>query len=214
MKTMVFVDYWNLQLGLQNEDAIQAGLVGAAARAHRFEIDWFGLGPALTQLAAVHASPDPSNALPLRFQQTRIYTSANPATDHKFRNWAMNVLGCRPGVHVSCLDRSPKRNPHCSACHAVMDLCPHCRAAINATQEKGVDTKVVTDLLCLGLDGSYDVALLVSQDSDMGPAAAHLVAKGIKVIQVGIRYQGKALSANCWAAFDLFPHRDAINRKK
>ena len=93
-----------------------------------------------------------------------------------------------------------------------MDVCPHCAAMINATQEKGVDTLLVTDLLRLGLDGSYDVALLVSQDSDMAPAADHLGSKGIKVIQVGIRHFGRGVAANCWADFDLFPVRVNIKR--
>lgn len=212
MRTIVFVDYWNLQLTLGGEDARVAGLTGAQARNHRFEVDWFGLGPALTQLAAVHASPTPGTALPLQFQQSRIYTSANPATEFKYRNWALNTLGRKAGVHVHCLDRKPKRNPNCPACYQVMDICPHCKAAINATQEKGVDTLLVTELLSLGLDGSYDVALLVSQDGDMGPAAAHLISKGRNVIQVGIGNFGKALAASCWAEFDLFPHRNTIRR--
>lgn len=209
---MVFVDYWNLQLTLTGEDAKALSLTGAAARNHRFEINWFNLGPLLTQLAAVHASPNPGVPLPLQFQQTRIYTSANPATDFKFKGWAINTLGRKPGVHLVCLDRKPKRNPSCPTCHATMDICPHCKAAINATQEKGVDTLLVTDLLSLGLDGSYDVALLVSQDADMGPAAAHLIAKGKNVIQVGIGNFGKGLAKDCWGEFDLFPHRASIKR--
>ncbi len=57
-----------------------------------------------------------------------------------------------------------------------------------------------------------DVALLVSQDADMGPAAAHLIAKGKNVIQVGIRNFGKGLAHDCWGEFDLFPHRAIIKR--
>ncbi|AEV26920.1 hypothetical protein Dsui_2569 [Azospira oryzae PS] len=210
MKTIVFVDYWNLQATLQFEDGRDQGHSGAALRAHRFNIDWFGLGPKLTALAEANASPL-GNPLSLSYQETRIYSSADP-TDAKFKGWVNNSLGRQPGIRVACVDRKPKRNPCCAHCHREMDICPHCQTPIQATQEKGVDTHLVTDLLCLGLDGSYDVALLVSQDSDMAPAAAFLGTKGIKVIQVGIRHFGRGLAAKCWADFDLYPLRTSIQR--
>lgn len=210
MKTIVFVDYWNLQATVQCEDGKEQGLSGSALRAHRFNIDWFGLGPQLTKLAEAHASPA-GNPLSLDYQETRIYTSADP-TDSKYKAWANNSLGRQPGIRVACVDRKPKRNPYCASCHQEMGACPHCGNAVQATQEKGVDTHLVTDLLCLGLDGSYDVALLVSQDSDMAPAAAFLGTKGIKVIQVGLRHFGRGVAAQCWADFDLFPHRNNIRR--
>ena len=212
MRTMLFVDYWNLQATLQQEDGKAAGLNNADLRAHRFDVDWFGIGPILTALAANNASPAPEAPLPLVYQETRIYTSSDPS-DAKYKHWAVNTLGRRPGVRVSCQDRRPKRNPSCPQCHQIMGACPNCGITINATQEKGVDTLLVTDMLRLGLDGSYDVALLVSQDSDMAPAAEHLGSKGIKVIQVGLRHYGSGLAAKCWANFDLFPLRAAIQRK-
>lgn len=208
---MLFVDYWNLQVSLQKEDGKLAGLTNAALHAHRFSIDWFGIGPKLTALAAQHASPTPGTPLPLAFQETRIYTSADP-TDGKYKHWATNVLGRQAGVRVECLDRRPKRNPDCPHCYAQMNNCPACARAIVATQEKGVDTLLVTDLLRLGLDGSYDVALLVSQDSDMAPAVEHLGTKGIKIIHVGVKHFGNGVSGKCWASFDLLPHRAAIQR--
>ncbi len=211
MRTMVFVDYWNLQATLQQEDGKGNGLDGADLRAHRFNVNWFDLGPKLTQIASQVASPDQANPLPLVHQEARIYTSTDPE-DSKYKAWAINSLGRRPGIRVSCLDRRPKRNPNCPHCHTVMGSCPHCKTNIVATQEKGVDTLLVTDLLRLGLDKSYDVALLVSQDSDMAPAAEHLGTKGIKVIQVGIKHYGRGLATTCWADFDLFPHRALIQR--
>jgi len=122
------------------------------------------------------------------------------------------VVMRQPGVRVHCLDRRPKQNPDCPHCYDQMNTCPNCKQAITATQEKGVDTLLVTDLLRLGLDGSYDVALLVSQDSDMAPAAEHLGTKGIKVIHVGIKHYGNGVASRCWAGFDLLPHRTAIQR--
>lgn len=210
MKTIVFVDYWNLQATLQIEDGKEQGYSDSALRAHRFNIDWFGLGPTLTRLAAQYASPA-GQALALNYQETRIYTSADPS-DAKYKAWVKNTLGRQPGIRVSCVDRRPKHNASCPSCHKEMDICPHCRTSLKATQEKGVDTHLVTDLLCLGLDGAYDVALLVSQDSDMSPAATFLGTKGVKIIQIGLRHFGRGLAANCWADFDLFPHRSNLKR--
>jgi uncharacterized LabA/DUF88 family protein len=93
-----------------------------------------------------------------------------------------------------------------------MDICPYCQKHIKATQEKGVDTLLVTDLLRLGLDKSYDVAILVSQDADMIPAVEHLISKGIKVIHAGIKHFGKGVGDKCWAQFDVFDLRNQIKR--
>lgn len=128
MKTIVFVDYWNLQLSIQQEDAKALNI--DPIHTHRFQIDWFNLGQVITQCA----------------------------------------------------------------------------------QEKGVDTLLATDLLRLGLDYTYEVAIIVSQDSDMKPAVDHLSSKGIKVIHAGIKHYGANLSNSCWAKFDLFPIRQQIQR--
>ncbi|EPU1979843.1 NYN domain-containing protein [Escherichia coli] len=212
MRTMVFVDYWNLQLSLQHEDALAQSLDAAALQQHRFQIDWFSLGSKITELAKQLASPDPASPLPFQFQEMRVYTSNNPSDNGSYKQWATRTLGQKPGVRVFCLDRKPKRNPTCPHCHVVMDVCPTCRQQINATQEKGVDTLLVTDLLRLGLDNSYDVAILVSQDSDMAPAAEHLASKGIKVIHAGIKHFGNGVGQQCWASFDLFAHRARLQR--
>lgn len=55
---MVFVDYWNLQATLQQEDGREQGLLAARLRAHRFNLDGFGVGPKLVQLAATKVSPE------------------------------------------------------------------------------------------------------------------------------------------------------------
>lgn len=213
MRTMVFVDYWNLQMTLQQQDGFSQGLSGAALGGHRFNVDWFGIGPTLTGLASAHASPT-GDQLPLNYEETRIYTSTDPLNprDSSYKNFATKVLDNRPGIRVFCLDRKPKRSPTCPACHIEMEECPNCGDKRTASQEKGVDTLLAIDMLRMGLDGAYDVALLVSQDSDMSPAAEHLGTKGIKVIQVGLKHFGKGLAAHCWANFDLFPLRDHVRR--
>lgn len=211
MRTIVFVDYWNLQLLIQSSEAEEKGLTGAAASTHRFDISWFTLGPILTEIADKKASPT-DGRLGLSFQEMRVYTSNDPNDDGKFKRFVTQTLGSKPGVYVSCLERKPKRNRNCPACHKPIDHCPHCDNSIDATQEKGVDTLIVTDLLRLGLDRTYDAAILVSQDADMCPAVEHLGSKGIKVIHVGIKHFGNGVANKSWASFDIFPIREKIKR--
>lgn len=213
MRAMVFVDYWNLQMVLQQQDGKAKGLDGGDLASHRFNIDWFQLGPKLTNLAAVHASPT-AEKLNLAYEETRIYTSSDPRNpkDKSYHHFVTKTLDNRPGIRVFCLERRPKQPPTCPACHQQMSTCSHCGDERKLSQEKGVDTLLAIDMLRLGLDGSYDVAILVSQDSDMAPAAEHLASKGIKVIQAGVKHFGKGVAATCWANFDLFTHREEIRR--
>lgn len=211
MKTIVFVDYWNLQLSIQQEDAKALNI--DPIHTHRFQIDWFNLGQIVTQCAQDNVRQTVAD-FELNFQETRIYTSSNPAAQDggSYKRWIDNVLNRQAGIRTFCLDRKPKRHQVCPACNAEISHCNHCGAPIQATQEKGVDTLLVTDLLRLGLDYTYEVAIIVSQDSDMKPAVDHLSSKGIKVIHAGIKHYGANLSNSCWAKFDLFPIRHQIQR--
>ena len=208
MRTIVFIDYWNLQLSLQHEDAKEQGVQG---NTHRFNVDWFNIGSKITQQAE-NSLKGTGVETSLSYQETRIYTSADPNDNGKFKKWVNNTLNRQPGIRTFCLDRKPKRHNNCAKCHEPIDQCPHCNEPIKATQEKGVDTLLVTDLLTLGLDNSYDIAILISQDSDMKPSVEHLSQKGLKVIHAGIKHFGADLAKSCWSGFDLFPHRDDIRR--
>ncbi|EIU6819353.1 NYN domain-containing protein [Vibrio parahaemolyticus] len=208
MRTIVFVDYWNLQLSVQQEDARSHG---AASNTHRFNINWYTLGQWLTNKVEAHLKTS-NPAISLTYEETRIYTSTDPNDNGKYKNWVQNNLAKQPSIRAYCLDRKPKRHQNCVHCHKPIDKCPHCQKGINATQEKGVDTLLVTDLLSLGLDKSYDLAIIVSQDSDMKPSVQHLSNKGIKVVHAGIKHFGADLAKSCWATYDIFPSRNEIKR--
>ena len=47
MRTIVFIDYWNLQLSLQYEDAKVRGMQRGT---HRFNVDWFNVGGWITTI--------------------------------------------------------------------------------------------------------------------------------------------------------------------
>ena len=176
MKTIVFVDYWNLQLTLQQEDA---KALNAEPHSHRLKFDWFNLGQTLTANAEQHVGQT-LQGVGLEFQEMRVYTSYNPISDGQYKRWITNTLNRRAGIRAFCLARKPKRNRSCPSCHQEISHCNHCNTEIQATQEKGVDTLFVTDLLRLGLDQTYEAAIIVTQDSDMKPAVEHLQFEGYK----------------------------------
>jgi len=55
-----------------------------------------------------------------------------------------------PGVHVVLLPRQRKRGyPRCPACQAETNTPHACGADMRGTEEKGVDTRIVTDMISL-----------------------------------------------------------------
>ncbi len=66
-----------------------------------------------------------------------------------------------------------------------------------------MDTAIVTDLLSLAWEGAYDVAILVSSDSDLVPGVERLQEKGPKVINATWKSHGHHLAKASWASFDV-----------
>jgi uncharacterized LabA/DUF88 family protein len=80
-------------------------------------------------------------------------------------------------------------------------------------EEKGIDTAIVTDMIRLAREDAYDVAILVSSDSDFIPAVEFLDQRGLKVIQAGFPPQGHDLAGPSWASFDLYERRREFERR-
>jgi uncharacterized LabA/DUF88 family protein len=74
---------------------------------------------------------------------------------------------------------------------------------MRGTEEKGVDTRIVTDMISLAWADAYDVAVLVSSDRDFVPVADFLQTRGIKVIHGAFPPKGHFLSQKCWASMDI-----------
>jgi hypothetical protein len=208
MRVAVFVDYWNLQLTLNERMSIANG--GADYRA---KIDWRGLGSLFAQEAAtVVAGAGTAHS----FEGTYIYTSFNPSTDEgkKFKNWTVTWLDRQPGIHVQARERRPKALPKCPCCHRPITHCPQndCAQPIVQTVEKGVDTLLVTDLIRLAVSNSYDVAVIASLDADMIPAVEFVQTLGKKIIQAGFPPKGVALATACWGSFDVTRAAGQIER--
>ena len=206
VRVRVFVDYWNFQITLERKESRQLGIAD-----HRFYVNWRGLGAWLADKAC-----QTIGVLDYSFDGVIIYASYNPKTDEgkRFHGWASGKLNRYPGVHVICKERRPKGLPRCTSCHKLITNCPHsdCKAPIVATEEKGIDTFIATDMIRLAWEGAYDFAVLASQDSDLVPAVEFLAQKGRKIIHAAFPPMGAELTTACWAFFDVYASREEIRR--
>lgn len=201
-RVRIFVDFWNLQITMNEREHMVAG-------AENFQFDWSELPRWLVKKAAEKCE------LPgLAYEGMHVYASYDPlASDEKLKRWLLTWLNRQPGVQVVLKERRPKDAPHCPVCLASVSLCPECGGSLRRTQEKGVDTAIVTDMIRLAWESAYDVAVLVSSDSDLVPAVEFLELRGRKVIQAGFPPLGSHLATRCWASFDMFAERDSFRRK-
>lgn len=82
-------------------------------------------------------------------------------------------------------------------------MCGECGEAPTWAPEKGVDAAIVTDLLSLGSEERFDVAILLSSDADHIPAVEWVQGRGLKVINATWAGHGFDLARTCWASFEL-----------
>lgn len=203
-RVRVFVDYWNLQLTI-NECVSKA--TGVADL--RFRVDWQKFSKWLAGRAAHEAG-----LTQYSYDGTIVYAShdANTTEGKKFREWATNWLNRQPGIQVQCRARRPRSAPKCNHCYQPITACPACGKMLSGTVEKGVDTAIPTDMIRLAWEDAYELAVLVSLDADLVPAVQFLDAKGRKVIQAGFPPKGQELMKACWASVDLFKDRANFER--
>lgn len=189
MRVRIFVDFWNFSLSLRDED-------------DAFRVDWRPIGPLLTIEAGKLVDPTANSS----FEGLHVYSSIDPnkSQDVKLKNWLTNSLDKMPGTHVVVLERQKKRSfPKCPSCQNEVIKCPSCAADMRGTEEKGVDTRMVTDMISLAWSNAYDVAMLVSADRDFVPVAEFLQTKGIKVVHGCFPPKGSHLSQKCWGNLNL-----------
>jgi uncharacterized LabA/DUF88 family protein len=205
-RVRVFVDYWNLQLTLNERVAEET-----SQQEVRFPIDWRSLPAWLARKAA-----DVTNTPNYQFEGGIIYASYNPHTaeGRKFHGWATSWLNRQPGVQVVSYARHPKSAPTCQACHQAILRCPRpeCGEVLAGTTEKGVDSAIVTDMIRLAWEDAYEIAVLASSDADLVPAVNFLNQKGRRIVQAGFPPSGVNLATACWASFDIFRQRHEIQR--
>ena len=203
----VFIDYWNLQLTLNEKEGRITGRDDV-----RFKVDWRGLPAWLAQKAAEIAKVKNHS-----FEGAIIYASYNPNTaeGRGFHSWATTWLNRQPGIQVRAFARHPRSLLRCPTCHHEIRNCPRheCGALVTGTVEKGVDTAIATDMIRLAWESSYHIGVLASSDADLVPAAQFLDSKGLKIIQAGFPPSGVDLATSCWASFDMFADRAVYQRQ-
>lgn len=189
LRVRIFVDFWNFTLSMNSITS-------------KFQPDWTKIGRLLAAEAASQVDP----AMGHSFEAMHVYGSFDPAsaTDLKLRKWLEGWLDKQPGVHVSSVPRQKKKSPpKCPACRAEVAVCTSCGADMRGTEEKGVDTRIVTDMMSHAWADGYNAALLVSADRDFVPVAEELQKRGIKVIHGRFGTTGMELSKKCWGSINI-----------
>ena len=202
-RVRVFVDFWNFDISMRQRGFYDEG----------YKVDWNELGPCLARQAGYIVDPGTSIA----YQGMNVYGSHDPGNhrDSGLRRWMENTVGRFPGVSCVMLPRQRKREgPKCPSCHEEVRFCPRpeCRSDMRGTEEKGVDTRIATDLISLAWDGNYDVAVLVSSDRDFVPVAGFLGNRGIKVIHGAFPPNASELTQACWGSIAIADVRDKFRR--
>lgn len=201
LRVRIFVDFWNLSINVRNWR-------------NDLSLDYSKLGPWLTARAGEVAAQTGQSIAPVVYEGMHVYLSYDPMKDAKLRGWALSVVDRFPGVQVVLMERKPKHAPNCPACRKSIDTCPHCTVPMRGTLEKGIDTAMVTDMIKLAWESSYDIAVIVSGDRDFIPAVQFLDAKGRKVINATVPPLGSDLARNCWGSFDLRTGLEACTMPK
>lgn len=194
-RVRLFVDFWNLQLSWNRQTYQEFG--------RKTMMAWNELPAVLTREAM-----DVAGIEKYRYDGTRIYASADLSTDQgqRLNDWLENFISMLPGVNVVMRERfSAPFSVHCSECDHLIGDCPSCGKRLYRSKEKGVDSAIITDLFSLAWADVYDVALLVSTDTDYIPPVERLQERGIKVINATWEGAGQELSRACWASFNLNP---------
>ena len=184
-RVRVFIDFWNFELSVKKAWP-------------DFKIDWRTLGPHLAQ-EALRIIDETAQ---VDYQGMNVYGSYSSSDrDQKLRRWATRTLDTFPGVHVTMVPRRRKHSgPTCPACHQVVSQCPICNADMRGTEEKGVDTRIATEMISLAWVNNYDVAVLVSSDRDFVPVVEFLGTRGIKVVHGAFPSQAAELTQKCWGS--------------
>lgn len=190
LRTRVFIDFWNFQLNW-NERAGEA------------RIDWpvvprvlIGEAKQRFEKAGIEDS--------VTLDETLVYASYNPRRDGKLKGWLDSFLDKQPGFRVKTRERREKpRAVHCPSCGHDNKECSECGSGFRWAPEKGVDTAIVTDLLSLASERTFDVAILLSSDADHIPAVEWVQERGLKVINVTWARHGFDLAKTCWASVEL-----------
>lgn len=193
-RVRVFIDFWNLTLSFNDLEPA-------------FRCDWSQLPRWLAAQGAQIAGVGDYS-----FEGAHVFASYNPRTDASLHRWLTTWLDRQTGVQVEVKERRRRDPPKCPSCQTSIAVCPACGHDLRGTVEKGVDSAIVTAMIRLAWEDSYDIAVLVTSDADFVPAVEFLDLRGRKVIQAGFPPLGAHLARACWGSIDLRPHMPMLRR--
>jgi uncharacterized LabA/DUF88 family protein len=194
----VFVDFWNYELSMKGVE-------------ENYRTDWKKIAGVLSREAANVVETSAT----FEYRGMNVYGSYDERSgkDAGFRRWATTVLDTFPGVNVSLVARQRKMTgPKCPTCYKVVEHCPDCGADMRGTEEKGVDTRIATDMISLAWIDSYDIGVLVSADRDFVPVAEFLQTRGIKILHGTFPPKGHHLTQKCWGSINIPNLREQFRR--
>lgn len=138
-RTRVFIDFWNFQLNWN--ERIQA------------KCDWRTLPTVLVHEAdrVLSQVDNRGDMTRLSLTETRLYASVDPHNEKEgpLKGWLDNTVRRMASYHMEIRER--RRQPaslFCRHCHQETATCPTCAEPFVRSVEKGVDSAIVTDMLC------------------------------------------------------------------
>lgn len=131
------------------------------------------------------------------YYYTGVPTPHDDNRDRHALNDLLDELERRPGFFVRRFNR-----------RASTRECPHCREMIAYTEEKMVDTSLVTDMVMLGVRDAFDIAVVFSGDLDVAPGieALHALGKRAFIATFGDYGLSRTLTRFAWSHIDLLEH--------
>jgi len=139
-------------------------------------------------------------------QAAYYYTGVpNPHDDNRDRHALSDLLEeleQRPGFFVRRFNR-----------RATTRECPHCKGVIAYTEEKMVDTSLVTDMIMLAVRDAFDIAVVFSGDLDIAPGleALHGLGKKAWIATFGDFGLSRSLTRSAWSHINLLDHLDEFS---
>lgn len=176
----LFVDFWNFTLRWNEQ------MNPDDPNAPRVRLGWVRLPEVLINELGVKFG----DANEFTYRGTSIFASVDPRSGSKDEGLKryLYYLGQQAGFQVDVRNRKPKKAE-----------CPHCKEQIERMVEKGVDASVVTALYEGAINNSYDVALLLSNDTDHVPAIGTIQDRLNKqIVHVGFKRGGSEIRTACW----------------
>lgn len=186
-KVRIFIDFWNFQLAW-NQFQEARGKEPKSAR-----IPWETVLPS-TLVERV----DPKGS----YVGTHVFASIDPNSEaDRGLSRFLHAMDGFPGYSVLVEERRPASPVKCTnrECRATITDCPKCNQRLRRTVEKGIDAALLTALIRSAFDGTFDQAVLVTEDKDFVPAVQFIQERWTKqIVHAHFRGRSDDLRNACW----------------